>query len=647
MTQDEPRVQHALQRPPAVKEFIRRPANNHPIELPADVPQEMMRQAPVSVKNRLSMTLGLMPRDNSEHRASSIYYPKALGDLLKSPAVSGILPTPQSTQSRGTPVQDVTTFAPGSGTKADYFTSHEGALSIGMITPDNNTIVQSNRSSPPAMRGSAHGSIVGSSPATPRSSLRNPAFTSHPAVMSMATPPTELPVDDEHEIRPSSSNTPKDSEQSDLGEPGPEMPENIATEPTSLSEGGMVIDLGPIAGSTPPVSSEESSSTTQPVSENPGHETEQPGREPGPSVQLIPQSSEEADQTKIPIEEVVAAIAFVESTSIPDKDEEKLEPPSDGDAPREGTTDMKAIKPEEACTPTPSAGDVEGSVPAPAAPQQSQTQSEKEPDPVESEAQASPAREPSTPAEQSQSLEKGVPQADMTALDDFLKIPAESAIKPGLKPRDFGDSDTPQPIRPLKLKLAKKDGKIVPVQVDSVEEAQDAGNPGSKLKIDLVADVVETMSHTPTGSPNHSRSPSSASSNSAQQRSHPSSSCLTPSQEAPAPSGPAGRPMVDPGTVAVEHLDIERKPKKNKKGKKKGSMGSKSGWKSFFGGHNGNTNTAQSSGSSSATPVSEHSKNTSLSGPESLPSVETITASGKDQPWFKSDAKPAVDVTSA
>lgn len=57
-----------------------------PVELPAHVPQETMRQAPMSKQNRLSLGLGLVSGNKSDKRASRLGAPAAaLVDLLRNP----------------------------------------------------------------------------------------------------------------------------------------------------------------------------------------------------------------------------------------------------------------------------------------------------------------------------------------------------------------------------------------------------------------------------------------------------------------------------------------------------------------------------------------------------------------------------------
>ncbi|EXJ89554.1 hypothetical protein A1O3_02621 [Capronia epimyces CBS 606.96] len=611
-------VRHVTQRAPDVVDSLREAGNNHPIELPADVPDNILRQAPVSVKNRLSMTLGLKPRDLSEHRVSSIYYPKALGDLLKSSAMSSLRLTPQSSQVKATPVVAVSSPVTVLGGETDHY---EESPTLGMITPESKNELQSSRNSHTtreSARASARASVAGSSPATRRSSVPNAAFTSHPVVMAMASPPAELPSNTESD-NDSSSKHRKDSNPGSLGEPGPEMAE-ITTRPTSPSESdsrsGSRSNVGVTLGgdATTPAPAEETSAALLQEDEKP--------------AQLDP--DEQANRREGLDEEVVSPAAV---TQIPTLEDDRGESGIDLAKEAEEGINVKTVVPRADHTSSEPQSIAELEAFVPEAPN---TQPERDPGPVELEAPIQTFRLPPRPLEALRNPEKDVLRASITQLDDFFKLPTEHAIRPGMKPKDFGNSDTPQPIGPLKLKLAKKDGRIVPVQIDGgPEESQHTGIPSSKLRINVVADLIETMSQTPPGSPIHSRSHSSASNNSGQQRSHRSSRSLGPPEQAPAPPGPGGRSMVSPDFAAAGQFEGERKQKK------KFRTGSKSGWKSFLG---GNANAAESSSASSASP-SEHSKGTSRSGVEPVPNADTMTASGKDLAWFRGDTKKAVGVS--
>jgi hypothetical protein len=78
--------------------------------------------------------------------------------------------------------------------------------------------------------------------------------------------------------------------------------------------------------------------------------------------------------------------------------------------------------------------------------------------------------------------------------------------------------------------------------------------------------LIETISHTPPGSPIHERPTSSASfhsaANSARLTSYRASIDLAPPEEAPAPPGPGGRGMVNPNYATAGAFEGERRPKR-------------------------------------------------------------------------------------
>ena len=199
--------------------------NSNPIELPGDIPEDALRNAPVSVKNRLSMTLGLKPRDNTDHRISSIYYPKALGDLLKIPQSPRYKASPQLVAARGTAVRS---NSPLADADADYFSAHERSPSIGHITPETRKFLDLDAMTPenPIPRISVRSPTVPQGSEQRRTSVPNPGLTSHRSVMMMASPPVELSAVTEtieKAGRPVSRS--RQESQSSLGEPGPEIAE--------------------------------------------------------------------------------------------------------------------------------------------------------------------------------------------------------------------------------------------------------------------------------------------------------------------------------------------------------------------------------------------------------------------------------------
>ncbi|EXJ95500.1 hypothetical protein A1O1_00622 [Capronia coronata CBS 617.96] len=611
-----PRVQSATQRMPKATESGLKAGNDHPIELPADVPQDLLHQVPVSVNNRRSMALGRNPENFSEHRASSIYYPSALGHLWKSPGVSLLL-TPQSSQVKGTPVLAVNSQGVVSGRETDYFFSHEQSPSIGRITPDSKHDQPLDWSSPRTIHNSARASIVGSTPVTRRSSGPNLAFTSHPAVMSMALPPSELPANTEHEERPASVRSKEGSEPSVLGEPGPETSENMTTVSSALTEAKGVVGAPSAGESILPAPAEETTPVLHEKAEMP------------PQLEATP-TGEISGSSRVEVVPAAAAAPFETATCV--DDECNLEANSAKNTQEETRVETMNPRTGDLSSTTHSVAELVASIPEPQT-----AQPEKASGPVELEAPFQPFRLPPRLVEASEKTEKDAPRASITQLEDFFKLPIQQAIEPGLKPKDFGNSDHPQLDRPLRLKLAKKNGKIVPVQVDGPEGSQQGGTTGSKLKIDVVANLIETMSHTPPGSPSHSPSFSLGSSSSAQSPSHGSSHSWGPPGQAAAPPGPGGRTMVNPDFAEAGHFEGERKQKK------KGKAGSKSGWKSLFG---GNANAAHSPSASSAT-TSGKGKTKGQSSSETATDAGMIKASGNDLVWFRGDMKKALGVSSA
>ncbi|OAP65184.1 hypothetical protein AYL99_01156 [Fonsecaea erecta] len=631
------------------------------VELPADVPEDVLRQAPVSIKNRLSMTLGLKPKDTASHRISSVYYPRALGDLLKSPAISSLLLTPQTGKSKGTPVQAMISPVMSEG-EAGFFLSHEQSPSIGVFNPDYRRDTDSANASQTAVQASARASIVEPSrPVTRRSSTPNPAFTSHPAVMAMASPPVELPAPVKPAVREERSNSSasrKTCQLSSLGEPGPELNEGEMTRSTSGSvlDTRILIDTSTITVAVVPASAEEETFAAAQLK-----------AEDNVQSQLNSQPETKKSTENAP-EEVISATLqpYMTATALPPTREiGHADDSKNSRVPAEALTDLKgevtaktnsddtssntlAREIDNLTQKTEFIAELEAVVPIPLQPKPKEAFG-----PVELEAPHQTFKLPPRPAAVAHNLEKEVPRDSKSLPDDFVKLPSELTIRPGLKPKDFGDSRKPEPIRPLRLKLAKKDGKIVPVQVPSPGGSSNpsVGSAGPKLKIDVVADIIDRLSYTPPGSPIHDRSASSVSSNSAQRWSHRSSRSLGPPEQAPAPPAPGGRPMVEPDFASAGQFDGERRQKKKKK-KKSSNAGreSKSGWKSLFRGSIADSSSAGGAKSSeggsittttTATTTANASAVTSGAGSEAAPApvADMMTTSGKDVLWFKGDTK--------
>ena len=195
------------------------------VELPADVPEDVMRNAPVSTRNRLSYTLGLKPKDNADHRISSIYYPKALGALLKVPHSPDQSLSPLSPASRAVAVRSVT---PHTESEGDYFSAQERSPSIGRVTPDLKQTLASqvNPCEGVVQRTTVRSPVLVQDSTQRQSSILSPGLTYHPSVMAMATPPAELPALTEPamvETPPRPQSRSRQQSESSLGEPGPEI----------------------------------------------------------------------------------------------------------------------------------------------------------------------------------------------------------------------------------------------------------------------------------------------------------------------------------------------------------------------------------------------------------------------------------------
>lgn len=610
----------------------------HPIELPADVPEEVLRQAPVSVKNRMSMTLGLAVKDKSEHRISSVYYPRALGDLLKSPGTSQRLGTPQATQNSSTRLSAVINSPTYMlDAQADFFAGSENTPTFGKAQPENKHGLITSPIFPAAARGSVRASIVEptSRTRTRSSSIRSPAFTSHPAVMAMATAPAELPASAASLIPEDASDTGKASAPSSIGEPGPEMADTETTPSVSMSESRVLVEDAGVTVSVVPASAEEETFAAAAIKAEQAQTSaiSASTRQDQDRQESLSSKQEESRRPleqipEIPSQAPPAPRANDNTTTIAAKDEEVeiVIHISESDAPKE-----------------PFYAELEATAPV-------KIEARKDFAPVELEAPVQTFKLPPRPIAASSNPDKEVPRASIRQLDDFFKLPSEQSIKPGMKPNDFGDLKSPEPIRPLKLKLAKKDGKVVPVPISSPAtpssgKARESPGP-SKLRMDVVADIIETMSNTPPGSPIHDNRSSGASSNSAQRWSHRSTRSLGPPDQAPAPPGPGGRQMVNPDFAAAGQFEGERKAKQKKK-KSSGFVNiNKEKWKNLFLNNGSSTNASSSSGASMAT-RSEKTTSTTRPSSEAVPAAEMMTGSGKDVLWFKGESKKSLGVSSA
>ena len=637
-----------------------------PIELPADVPEDVMRNAPVSVKNRLSMTLGLKAKDNADHRVSSVYYPNALRDLLKMPQSPQYKASPQLVAARGTVVRSDT---PLTESDADYFSAHERSPSIGHITPDTKKFLESNATTPENIipRIAVRSPTVPQEDRSRPSSVPNPGLTSHSAVMQMAAPPVELPAVNEtvggaETTRPASRS--RQQSQSSLGEPGPEVaesegetfhqedveiavvpPEEAKREAPKPPNIEALHELGPRSDSTiraptqqpqATVADQEADATTPTVTArevkrtDPAHIIEaedMPGkaRQSVSGEDVLNASKEDAlmgetskhiteqSQTLTVHDGIALEILPPRSNAPQDASVEDVDEPANEDTITTFIAELEAVAPQR-----------------PSRPITVQPSS-----PIELEA---PVQTFVLPPRSKAKLTQGKDWSSATIKDraDFFKLPNEQSVKPGLKPKDFRGTKVADagPIRPLRLKLQKFEGKLVPVQVHTPpNDMPDSPQRTSRLSQDTIANLIESLSNTPPGSPPRTRAESAASSNSAQIRSERSSRSFGPPESAPAPPGPGGRSMVSPDYASIGQFEGERKQAN------RGSRGSKGSLKEIL------SSSRRNSSDASTRAPGHHSRVQSLSARGSG-NNDMLTSAGKDVLWFKEEGKSPMGVTS-
>jgi hypothetical protein len=605
----------------------RLPDDEGPVELPADVPEEALRLAPFSAKNRLSYTLGLKPKDLSEHRVSSIYYPRALGDLLKIQQSPPAIQTPV--------VSSVQTGSPKNAT--DYFSPHRSSV---MIHMDGTPLQQSHVNPPdvPVPR------IAVRSPTAPVEEpqatsvqpviMSSPALNSHTAVMSMASPPTppvELPAADEHQEsgkafdgRRRASRSTVDA-LSSLGEPGPEVTSSEVDADEPRDWPSQILDLpqnGPLKG--PRIMSgmdlpetvmmalsnqpERSSINTEPTSPRPE----------GIPLPYSPTVGTPTIETHRSFEQFGAMGSSEPNTPVPGVAADKHVaarpiPITNGEVDSRPTT---AVKTEQKSF----VAELEAEVPRSAAvatPRSSHLQT----GPVEMEAAAAhfvlPAR--------ATAREIKVNRPPPTVVTVRQRI---QAMRPGStttedaarKPKDFDQKKVdPEPIKPLRLKLAKVDGKVIPVQAHSpgTEASKSTLVRTGRLSTDVISSLIDSMSDTPVTSP-IAESPSETSSGSG----HRSSRQFGPPESAPPPPGPGGRAMVNPDYANAGAFDGERKqaPKLIQRHSAGGRTSSISAIKELVSGASSRRHSSDASGKSTR----QHSRVNS----------DMLDSAGKDVLWF-------------
>ncbi|KIV90438.1 hypothetical protein PV10_07745 [Exophiala mesophila] len=616
----------------------------NPIELPADLPEDLLRQAPVSVRNRLSMTLGIDPKTKSDHRISSVYYPRALGELLKSPESSHMLYSPQhATSNVATPVSAVITSPVyGLENRASH-TAQQGRKSQSGLAGSHDQ-PKPRYAMPTAIRGSARASVI--DPMMRSQRMSNPAFTSHPAVMAMASPPVELPAEADGEEMTIMMALDQVSKPSSIRGPGSETEKGARARSKSLAGASHAAKTSVVSALGVPALVEEKSSAVAGRGEarqrsSHGKTSLTEVAEPSESNQdeeEIYQDSKESQEPPVTVpkpdndepnatkQDPVVAEIVAEKT-------EKAEPSLGVErAVDESVNSTKGKKVDVQAKGY--VAELEANTPG----EPTRLEEPNPTGPVELEAPFHNFALPPRPIAASSNPDKEVPRASIRNLDDFFKLPSEQSITPGRRVKEGGRSSEQDKTKPLKLTLAKVDGKTVPIRSNSREEGWREGGerpPSQLLKSDVVADIIGTMSYTPPGSPLHQRGSSGASHNSAQRWSHRSTRSLGPSEVAPPPPAPGGRPMVNPDFASAGQFEGERKQKK----KKKISIVSKDKWRLFF--QNGNSRALNPSQAAQAEKAARESGKEPGEG-----GSEMMSGSGKDVVWFKGERKSAVGAVS-
>lgn len=486
-----------------------------------------------------------------------------------------------------------------------------------------------------------------------QSALSNPGLTSHPSVMQMASPPVELPaVTEAVEIvletaeRPASRS--REQSQSSLGEPGPEITE-MGPEADSHHQADVEIAvLTPIAsevreefvhelGADHP-STDAALAELKAIDLNEGTNAEEriPTHDESPMISVKEKTESEVlptgasqevhqDARKDSTKELESTdgglqAAAVQKNASDEQDAALAEGTIPADLP-EGVPSSNEDIEESADEDTITTFIAELEAVAPQRPARPITMQPTSP--IELEA---PVQTFVLPPRSKAKMSQGKDWSSATIKDraDFFKLPNEQSAKPGMKPRDFRGTSTqdPGPVRPLKLRLAKFDGKLVPVQVHTpLKDKPDTPLRTSRLSQDVIANLIEQMSNTPPGSPGHSRAGSGASTNSAQIRTGRNPRSFGPRDSAPAPPGPGGRSMVNPDYASIGQFEGERRDSK------RSSRGSKGGLKDILGG------VRRDSSDSSAKSHGHSSRVQSVSGSDML------TSAGKDVLWFKEEGK--------
>ncbi|RMZ75019.1 hypothetical protein DV737_g5527, partial [Chaetothyriales sp. CBS 132003] len=432
------------------------------VELPADVPEDILRNAPVSIRNRLSYTLGLQRRDNADHRISSIYYPRALGALLKVPH------TPKeftSAVSVGKKSVTVTSASPQTDSDGEKGSVRKAGRLRGSSAPTKGLVQQTVVRSPTVVQKDV---LRKSSILTPGQS---PGLSSHPAVMAIVErppPPVELPV----QTFPSLPEAPSQSQEasrsrpeSSLGGPGSSLggPESSLGEPGPEVEDPQVVsDLlqerkAGVASPPSPATAVAADLVATPVPSGTRSNDTTPGEA---DVYELGTGEEATTPTRTPNHESakskLEAVEEESATSTDGRNEEKAAKPG-SHAARPST--MIAAKTNEETT-RKIIAELEAMVP-----QSAMTIASERRDELDASRQHSKLP-PRTTASNAASDSKDQASPTIQQHIESLNFSTKEEVVLGLKPKALNNRSATQSkqIRPLKLKLTKLDGKMVPVR---------------------------------------------------------------------------------------------------------------------------------------------------------------------------------------
>ncbi|RMZ82299.1 hypothetical protein DV738_g1709, partial [Chaetothyriales sp. CBS 135597] len=594
-------------------------------ELPADVPEDLLRSAPVSVRNRLSYTLGLQKKQHSDRRISSIYYPKALGALLKLPHTpSKEMPSPIST-----PEKKSGTVRPVSPQTASDGDNDQSPVQRALGRSA--TVIQRNALRKPSIL-------------TPGQS---PGLCSHPAVMAIVErppPPVELPAQPSPglpESRTGPQEPSKSPPESSLGEPGPEVEES---QPVSERVKDLTAEASPSPSPVTPIatdlvsipvhsvikSNKTSLSEVEVYELGTGEEVTTPTRIPQPASpppiqepDLAAEDSDEKAQSKL---EAVKEESTTTTDEGAHEDKTATKEVSDASSP----STLKAAERNEE-TRQEVIAELEATVPQPSTTVTPERAEDIKPNRAED----------IKPSQQHTELPSPTTVSDSRASDNRDK--ATSGIQQriewlSLKQKALKNRSAKEwkQTRPLRLKLTRLDGKMVPVQVhtpQTAEATQVREEPEpivSTVDADVISSMIEQISSTPVGSPAHTRvgstAESPASSESVPIHSRRTSRQLGPPESAPPPPAPGGRAMVQPDFAAAGEFDGELKSQH----KRNSGGGSRSGVKNFLRRNSSRRTSSDLSIRSEGPSTTWHSQSARGSGSDT---VTTVTWAGKEAGW--------------